>query len=200
MTQSEIRDRLLELARVRLKNRFGAFEQVRFTLDGLPAGALIMGRASLMPAPWTVGLTLGLEEAAKQIDAHLLRIIDEWAQREAPARQIPALEGVQPLPVEPQAEAPRAAPVVAENSYKVQGTARRNLLTPAIEAAQRMCENQFDAPAVWAVLVQMAQDGKRPLVGVTEDGIKWNDAEDNPQFLTLKNLRDRLRQKKKKAL
>lgn len=51
-----------------------------------------------------------------------------------------------------------------------------------------------------AQLVQMAQDGKRPLVGVTEDGIKWNDAEDNPQFLTLKNLRDRLRQKKKKAL
>lgn len=121
------------------------------------------------------------------------------ATQYAAARQR-GIDSVQPLAAEPQAEAPSAAPVVAENSYKVQGTARRNLLTPAIEAAQRMCENQFDAPAVWAVLVQMAQDGKRPLVGVTEDGIKWNDAEDNPQFLTLKNLRDRLRQKKKKAL
>ena len=101
MTQNEIRDRLLELARVRLKARFGAFEQFRFTVDSLPAGAAIMARAALMPAPWTVGLSLGLDEAAKQIDAHLLRIIDDWAQREAPARQIPALEGVQPLAAEP---------------------------------------------------------------------------------------------------
>ena len=116
MTQNEIRDRLLELARVRLKARFGAFEQFRFTVDGLPAGALIMGRAALMPAAWTVGLSLGLDEAAKQIDAHLLRIIDEWAEREAPARQIPALEGVQPLAAEPRAEAPKAAPVVTESA------------------------------------------------------------------------------------
>ena len=50
------------------------------------------------------------------------------------------------------------------------------------------------------MLVQMAQDGKRPLIGVTEDGIKWNDAEDNPQFLSLKNLRDRLARSKKQAL
>lgn len=107
MTQSEIRDRLLDLARVRLKARFGAFEQFRFTLDGLPAGAAILARAALMPAPWTVGLSLGLDEAAKQIDAHLLGLIDEWAQQEAPARQIPVLEGLQPLAAEPQ-----AAPVV----------------------------------------------------------------------------------------
>ena len=51
MTQDEIRDRLLELARVRLKARFGAFEQFRLTLDGLPAGAAILTRAGLMPAP-----------------------------------------------------------------------------------------------------------------------------------------------------
>ena len=107
MTQNEIRDRLLDLARVRLKARFGAFEQFRFTLDGLPAGAAILARAALMPAPWTVGLSLGLDEAAKQIDAHLLGLIDEWAQQEAPARQIPVLEGLQPLAAEPQ-----AAPVV----------------------------------------------------------------------------------------
>jgi hypothetical protein len=112
MTQSEIRDRLLDLARVRLKARFGAFEQFRFTLDGLPAGAAILTRAALMPAPWTVGLSLGLDEAARQIDAHLLRIIDDWAQREAPARQIPALEGVQPLTAETQTQAPQAAPAI----------------------------------------------------------------------------------------
>lgn len=111
MTQNEIRERLLELARVRLKARFGAFEQFRFTLDGLPAGAAILTRAGVMPAPWTVGLKMGLGEAAKQIDDHLLRLIDEWAQQEAPARQIPVLEGLQPLAAEPQAETPSPAPV-----------------------------------------------------------------------------------------
>lgn len=110
MTLNEIRDRLLELARVRLKNRFGAFEQFRFTLDGLVEGSVILARASLLPATWIAGFRLGLGEAAKQIDAHLLRIIDEWAQREAPAREIPALEGVQPLAVEPQAETKQPAP------------------------------------------------------------------------------------------
>ena len=119
MTQNEIRDRLLELARARLKARFGAFEQFRFTVDSLPAGAAIMARAALVPAPWTVGLSLGLDEAAKQIDAHLLRIIDDWAQREAPARQIPALEGVQPLPAEPQ-----AAPVEADSASDAPDTSK----------------------------------------------------------------------------
>ncbi len=116
MTQSEIRDRLLELARVRLKNRFGAFEQFRFTLDGLVEGSAILARASLLPAPWIAGFRLGLVEAARQIDAHLLRIIDEWAQREAPAREVHALGGVQPLAAEPQAETPSAAPVVVASA------------------------------------------------------------------------------------
>ncbi|WP_287966010.1 hypothetical protein [Diaphorobacter sp.] len=115
MNQSEIRDRLLELARVRLKNRFGAFEQFRFTVDGLVEGSAILARASMLPAPWIAGFRLGLGEASKQIDTHLLRIIDEWAQRKAPARQIPALEGVQPLPAEPH-----TAPVVGENAEQRQ--------------------------------------------------------------------------------
>lgn len=116
MNQNEIRDRLLELARVRLKNRFGAFEQFRFTLDGLVEGSAILARASLLPAAWIAGFRLGLGEAPKQIDAHLLRIIDEWAQRESPVRQIPALEGVQPLPAAPPTETPSAAPVEAERA------------------------------------------------------------------------------------
>ena len=119
MTQSEIRDRLLDLARVRLKARFGAFEQFRFTLDGLPAGAAILTRAALMPAPWLTGLRLGIDEAARQIDAHLLRLIDEWAQHEAPARQIPVLEGLQPLAAEPQ-----AAPVVADSASNAPGNGK----------------------------------------------------------------------------
>ncbi|MCA0439370.1 MAG: hypothetical protein LCH71_02620 [Proteobacteria bacterium] len=199
MTQSEIRDRLLELARVRLKARFGAFEQFRFTLDGLPAGAAILTRAALMPAPWTVGLSLGLDEAAKQIDAHLLRLIDEWAQQEAPARQIPVLEGLQPLAAEPQAKADRAVTMIADEANCTTRRTRRDLLAPVIEAAQKECANPFDAPAVWAALAQMAEARKRPLAGVTDDGIKWFDTNDDPQFLTQKNLGERLRRMKRRA-
>lgn len=94
----------------------------------------------------------------------------------------------------PKLQAATEAPAPASDK------ARRDLLAPAIEAAQKLCENQFDAPAVWAALAQMAQDGKRPLLGLTEDGIKWNDANDNPQFLRLRNLRDRLRRSKNKSL
>ena len=136
MTQSEIRDRLLDLARVRLKARFGAFEQFRFTLDGLPAGAAILTRAALMPAPWTVGLSLGLDEAARQIDAHLLRLIDEWAQHEAPARQIPVLEGLQPLAAEPQAEVPEQLAETAQ-----QRRARRYQM--CIDAGMALPNNDY---------------------------------------------------------
>lgn len=102
MNQSEIRDRLLELARVRLKNRFGAFEQFRFTVDGLVEGSAILARASLLPAPWIAGFRLGLGEAAKQIDAHLLRIIDEWAQRKHPPVKYPRWKACNRCPQSPR--------------------------------------------------------------------------------------------------
>lgn len=96
---------------------------------------------------------------------------------------------IDPAPEEPQDATP--APVATN--------ARRDLLAPVIEAAQKECGDQFDAPAVWASLARMAEAGKRPLLGVSEDGIKWQDANDEPQFFTLKNLRDRLRRSNKKA-
>lgn len=70
---------------------------------------------------------------------------------------------------------------------------RRDILTPAIEAAQRECADPFDAPAVWAALVHKANASKPPLLGVSDEGIKWLDANDVLNFFTLKNLRDRLR-------
>jgi len=69
---------------------------------------------------------------------------------------------------------------------------RRDLLTPLIEAAQRDCEDPYDAPAVWTALVNFAEQGKKPFLGVTDDGLKWQDANDATVFFTLKNLRDRL--------
>lgn len=73
---------------------------------------------------------------------------------------------------------------------------RRDLMASVIEQAQKRCDNAEDASAVWVKLVDMANKGLPPLIGVSEDGIKWLDGNDQPQFLTLKNLRDRLRRRK----
>ena len=99
---------------------------------------------------------------------------------------------------EPQASKPSPAPTVGSAS-NAPARARRDLLAPVIEAAQKECGDQFDAPAVWAPLVRMASAGKHPLLGVSDDGIKWQDSNDKTQFLTIKNLRDRLSRSKKKA-
>lgn len=93
---------------------------------------------------------------------------------------------------------PASPPVVAEGANSARRRTRRDILTPAIEAAQKECGDPFDAPAVWAVLVQMAQNKKRSLLGVSEDGIKWLGANDEPKFLNLNSLRDRLRRMQKK--
>lgn len=96
-------------------------------------------------------------------------------------------------------EACQTAPVGTASASNAPARARRDLLTPVIEAAQKECGDQFDAPAVWASLVRMAGAGKSPLLGVSDDGIKWKDSNDEPQFLNIKNLRDRLSRSKKKA-
>ena len=44
----------------------------------------------------------------------------------------------------------------------------------------------------------MAQNKKRSLLGVSEDGIKWLSANDEPKSLNLNSLRDRLRRMQKK--
>ena len=76
-------------------------------------------------------------------------------------------------------------------------TKRRDLLTPAIEAAQKACGNPFDAPAVWDEMVKLARQQKHSLLGVTEDGIQWADSNDETRFFKIKNLRDRLMRGKK---
>lgn len=89
---------------------------------------------------------------------------------------------------------------ISTTPIHAQTKSRRDLLDPLIEAAQRECGLLFDSPAVWASLKKMAESRKSPFQGVTEDGLKWLDANDEPQFLTLKNLRDRLNRMKKIAL
>lgn len=76
---------------------------------------------------------------------------------------------------------------------------RRDLLAPLIEVAQREVKDPFDAAAMFASLRAMAEKATTPFVGVSDEGIKWMDTNDNPQFLTIKNLRDRLARSRKRA-
>lgn len=98
-----------------------------------------------------------------------------------------------------QAQADALALPVVNSASRVQSKPRRDLLTPVIEAAQRECSDPFDTPSVWAALVQMAHDRRHPLDGMTEDGLKWRDAEDEVRFFSKKNLGERLRRKEKNA-
>jgi len=39
----------------------------------------------------------------------------------------------------------------------------------------------------------------KPFLGATDEGLKWLDSNDTAQFLSLKNLRDRITRKPKKT-
>lgn len=99
---------------------------------------------------------------------------------------------------EPQQGSEPAPMLASASSAPVK--ARRDLLTPVIEAAQKDCGNPFDVPAVWATLVHMAGAGKLPLLGFSDEGIKWQDSNDGTQFFTIKSLRGRLSRSRNRAL
>ena len=92
------------------------------------------------------------------------------------------------------------APVATKGAIKAQPRARRDLVTPAIEAAQKGLKDIFDTPAVWTAMTEMAQAQKNRLRGVTEDGIQWMDDEEEIKYLKKKNLGERLRRMKKSSL
>jgi YHS domain-containing protein len=73
---------------------------------------------------------------------------------------------------------------------------RRDLMSPLIEAAQRESSDPFDTPAIWATLCKLAEQKVKPLLGKTEEGIKWADGDDEIQYFSLKMLRDRLGRQK----
>lgn len=119
------------------------------------------------------------------------------AQGEEPSVHIAAwLKAVGVTPTAPATDTAQPAPVVASVS-SAQAKGRRDVLTPAIETAQKECPDPFDAPAVWAVLVSMAGAGAAPLLGTSDEGIKWLGSNDEAKFLSLKGLRERLNRKKK---
>lgn len=68
-----------------------------------------------------------------------------------------------------------AVPLVVADSASVTHStkARRDILTPVIELAQKQCDNPKDAAEVWAVLAKLADEKKPPLRGATEDGLQY---------------------------
>jgi hypothetical protein len=75
---------------------------------------------------------------------------------------------------------------------------RSNPLTAIIDMAKREAADQNDTHSVWAALVKLASQNAppAPLVGYAdEEGVKW-EAEGTVNFLTKRNLADRLRRAK----
>jgi hypothetical protein len=73
---------------------------------------------------------------------------------------------------------------------------RRGFLTPFIATAQRACADPYDTPSVWAKLREMAMAKTAPFLGATDEGLQWIDGSDQTQYLSLRNLRERLNRQK----
>ena len=73
--------------------------------------------------------------------------------------------------------------------------ARSDFLTPFISRA--VTQHGDDPAQVFMALRQLAQETppRPPFFGVSNEGLQWLDASDNPQTLTLKALRERLRRR-----
>lgn len=78
-------------------------------------------------------------------------------------------------------------------STRYLGAQRRDILTPIIETAASQCRNGRDVAELWVKLQSLARARTAPLIGVTENGIQYLDANDTPKEFTLKALRGRLR-------
>lgn len=70
---------------------------------------------------------------------------------------------------------------------------RRDLLDPVIAKAKRECETPDDYLAVWPILQVMANQKVAPLIGVSEEGIKWVDDCDEVHTFKKQSLRERFR-------
>ena len=81
-----------------------------------------------------------------------------------------------PAPVRPlsAAETPLYRVATPPNSrvYASRG-ARRDTLSPVIEAAQKLSVDPWDAADVWSHLLAMAARRNLPLLGCTESGIQY---------------------------
>lgn len=76
---------------------------------------------------------------------------------------------------------------------------RRDPLTGLISRAQGSSSDRWDTSQVFATLQVWALEKppRQPLCGVTDGGIQWRTSDDQVRELSLKNLGDRLRRRRK---
>ena len=123
------------------------------------------------------------------------RVLKAWLAHHCPANTIePApAQPAQPLPPTPAPAAPPEAVLMPPQApHKRQ---RGNPLLPLIERAVRDCDGRTDAHEVFNLLRQWAieKPPRPPLMGVTDRGIQWLSANDEPKELTVDALGKRLK-------
>ena len=185
-----LKDTLLILARDRLRNMPGAVRQFQNDIDHTTTGQRLLVLADSLPAPVRMAADIGSAGAKEAINAHLLRIIDEWA------KALPLPDAVPPLGVE------QPKPTIAGDNHtpqRIPKNERPDLLVPLIEKAQRDATDPYSAAEIWPKLCSMAESKTRPLEHFSAAGIKWMDANDDERYLTKEALGDRLRRLKNKA-
>jgi hypothetical protein len=124
---NDTKERLLQVARERLKNRPGAFLQFKQTLDNSFNGVRILTLAELLlPAAVHIGVEMGSQKALDALTKHLTALVDDWA-------------GAQPVrtAVEPLADS--ALPPKTENPEEV----NRRRYQMCIDADLEMPDNDY---------------------------------------------------------
>ena len=93
MDSNEIRDRLLLVARDKLRDRPGAYRQFQYAIQNTVQGMAWVAAAQAMPAVYEMGEQFGSPQASQRISEHLARFVDEWARAQ------PLPPAVEPLSV-----------------------------------------------------------------------------------------------------
>lgn len=122
-------------------------------------------------------------------------LVIEWAMTRAGIQLPPELLAYlehRSRPSEPAPAPAEAASPPGGLIHNIGEAERRDLLSPAIEEAQRRCGKPYDTPAVWAELLIMAEEKVPPLRGATEEGIQYlkdGQAESLPKEALRKRLK-----------
>jgi hypothetical protein len=111
----------------------------------------------------------------------------------APAAHV----NVNELDPAPRQVRPQSIATGNTKAIRMAGGGRADLLTPLIENA--VAEVGDEASQVFTLLREWAKAKRDPLFGVTELGLQWTDANDEPRDLSRKALGDRLRRLRGKA-
>lgn len=69
---------------------------------------------------------------------------------------------------------------------------RRDVLSPVLELAQAQCRDPKDAAEVWVNLCSLARAKQPPLLGVTEEGVQYQQVNDEAAYLSRGALTKRL--------